>query len=164
MLLSDGHILGVRVTVGIAVVVMLIAWFGLTRTVFGRVVYIIGSNPRAAHVAGLPARLVLGGTYVVCSLLAALGALMLTARTGSGEPNLGGSLMLQSIAAAVIGGASLRGGRGGAGSALLGALFVTMLSNGMDMLRISGYIQLITLGVVVILATALDFLRGQRTP
>jgi ribose transport system permease protein len=161
-LLADDHIFGVRVTFAIAACVMLFAWFGLTRTVFGRAVYIIGSNPRAATVAGLPARLVLGGTYVVCSLLAALGALMLIARTGSGEPNLGGSLMLQSIAAAVIGGASLRGGSGGAGSALLGALFVTMLSNGMDMLRISGYVQLITLGVVVIAATALDFLRGQR--
>jgi ribose transport system permease protein len=161
-LLADGHVVGVRVTVAIAVCVMLLAWFGLTRTVFGRAVYIIGSNPRAASVAGLPARMVLGGTYVVCSLLAALGALMLIARTGSGEPNLGGSLMLQSIAAAVIGGASLRGGSGGVGSALLGALFVTMLSNGMDMLRISGYIQLITLGVVVIGATALDFLRGQQ--
>jgi ribose transport system permease protein len=161
-LLADDHILGVRVTVAIALVVMAIAWFGLTRTVFGRAVYIIGGNPRAASVAGLPARLVLGGTYVACSLLAALGALMLIARTGSGEPNLGGSLMLQSIAAAVIGGASLRGGSGGVSSALLGALFVTMLSNGMDMLRISGYIQLITLGVVVIFATALDFLHGQR--
>jgi ribose transport system permease protein len=161
-LLADSHILGVRVTVAIAIAVMLLAWFGLTRTVFGRAIHIIGSNPRAATVAGLPARLVLGSTYVVCSLLAALGALMLIARTGSGEPNLGGSLMLQSIAAAVIGGASLRGGTGGVGSALLGALFVTMLSNGMDMLRISGYVQLITLGVVVILATALDFLRGQR--
>lgn len=161
-LLSDGHILGVRVTVAIAAMVLLLAWFGLTRTTFGRAVYIIGSNPRAASVAGVPARLVLGGTYVLCSLLAALGALMMIARTGSGEPNLGGSLMLQSIAAAVIGGASLRGGSGGIGSALLGALFVTMLSNGMDMLRISGYVQLITLGVVVIAATALDFLRGQR--
>jgi ribose/xylose/arabinose/galactoside ABC-type transport system permease subunit len=161
-LLADDHILGVRVTVAIAIAVMLLAWFGLTRTVFGRAVYIIGGNPRAASVAGLPARLVLGGTNVACSLLAALGALMLIARTGSGEPNLGGSLMLQSIAAAVIGGASLRGGTGGVGSPLLGALFVTMLSNGMNMLRISGYIQLITLGVVVIFATALDFLRGQR--
>jgi len=70
--------------------------------------------------------------------------------------------MLQSIAAAMIGGASLRGSAGGVSSALLGALFITMLSNGMNMPRISGYVQLITLGVVVIFATALDFLHGQR--
>jgi ribose/xylose/arabinose/galactoside ABC-type transport system permease subunit len=128
--------------------------------VFGRTVYILGSNPRAAMVAGLRARTSLALVYVICSLLAALGALMLTARTGSGEPNLGGSLMLQSIAAAVIGGTSLRGGTGGVGSAVLGALFITMLSNGMGLLRISGYVQMIALGVVVILATALDFRRG----
>jgi len=162
-LLYDGTILGVRVTLLIAAGVLLLAWFALTRTVFGRAVYLIGSNPRAAMVAGLPTRFYLTAAYVICSLLAALGALMLTARTGSGEPNLGGSLMLQSIAAAVIGGTSLRGGSGGVGAAVLGTLFVTMLSNGMDLLRISGYVQMIALGIVVIFATALDFLRDQRT-
>jgi ribose transport system permease protein len=161
-LLYDGTVLGVRVTLLITAAVLLAAWFVLTRTVFGRAIYLIGSTPRAAMVAGLPTRTYLTAAYVVCSLLAALGAMMLTARTGSGEPNLGGSLMLQSIAAAVIGGVSLRGGTGGVGAAILGALFVTMLSNGMDLLRISGYVQTIALGVVVILATALDFLRDQR--
>ncbi len=161
-LLYDGTILDIRVTLLIAVAVAVLAWFGLRRTVFGRSIYIIGSNPRAATVAGLRTRTSLIGAYVICSLLAALGALMLTARTGSGEPNLGGSLMLQSIAATVIGGTSLRGGTGGIASAVLGALFVTMLSNGMDLLRISGYVQMIALGVVVIAATALDFRTGRR--
>lgn len=163
-ILYDGTIFGVRVPPLIAAAVVVLAWLALTHTVFGRTVYILGGNPRAAMVAGLRARSSLALVYVICSLLAALGALALTARTGSGEPNLGGSLMLQSIAAAVIGGTSLRGGIGGVGSAVLGALFVTMLSNGMDLLRISGYVQMIALGVVVILATALDFRRGwQRT-
>jgi ribose transport system permease protein len=161
-LLYDGSVLGARVNLLIAAAVMFLAWFVLTRTVFGRAIYLLGSNPRAALVAGLPTRFYLGAAYVTCSLLAALGALMLTARTGSGEPNLGGSLMLQSIAAAVIGGTSLRGGTGGVAAAVLGTFFVIMLSNGMDLLRISGYVQMIALGVVVILATALDFLRGQR--
>ena len=161
-LLYDGTVLGARVNLLIAAAVLVLAWFVLTRTVFGRAIYLLGSNPRAALVAGLPARFYLAGAYVTCSLLGALGALMLTARTGSGEPNLGGSLMLQSIAAAVIGGTSLRGGTGGVAAAVLGTFFVTMLSNGMNLLRISGYVQMIALGVVVILATALDFLRGQR--
>lgn len=161
-LLYGGTVLGVSVRLLIAACVALLAWFVLTHTVFGRAVYIIGSNPRAAMVAGLRVRTYLTATYVTCSLVAALGGLMLTARTGSGEPNLGGSLMLQSIAAAVIGGISLRGGAGGVGSAVLGALFVTMLSNGMDLLRISGYVQMIALGIMVILATALDFHGGWR--
>lgn len=163
VLLTDGTVLGVRVTLWIAAGVLLFAWFALNRTVFGRAIYLLGSNPRAAMVAGIPVRSYLAGAYVTCSLLTGLGGLMLTARTGSGEPNLGGSLMLQSIAAAVIGGTSLRGGSGGVAAAVLGTFFVTMLSNGMDLLRISGYVQMIALGVAVILATAMDFLRGQRT-
>jgi ribose transport system permease protein len=160
-LLYDGTILGIEVVLWIAAAVLLLAWITLTRTVFGRAIYLIGGNPRAALVAGLPARRFLASAYIICSLLAGLGALMLTARTGSGEPNLGGSLMLQSIAAAVIGGTSLRGGTGGVAAAVLGTFFVTMLSNGMDLLRISGYVQMIALGIVVIFATALDFLRGR---
>ena len=163
-ILYDGKVLGIPEPPLIAAAVLLLAWLALTRTVFGRTVYIAGANPRAAMVAGMRVRSCVGLAYVVCSVLAALGALMLTARTGSGEPNLGGSLMLQSIAAAVIGGTSLRGGIGGVGSGVLGALFVTMLSNGMDLLRISGYMQMITLGVVVIAATALDYrARARRT-
>jgi ribose transport system permease protein len=159
-LLYDGTLLGIRLPLWIAGGVALLAWLLLNRTVPGRALYLIGSNPRAARVAGLPTRAYLAGAYILCSLLAALGALMLTARTGSGEPNLGGSLMLQSIAAAVIGGTSLRGGTGGVVPAIIGALFITMLSNGMDLLRISGYVQEIALGLVVILATALDFWRA----
>jgi ribose transport system permease protein len=159
-ILYDGKVLGIPEPPLIAGAVVLLAWLALTRTVFGRTVYIAGANPRSAMIAGMRVRTCIGLAYVICSLLAALGALMLTARTGSGEPNLGGSLMLQSIAAAVVGGTSLRGGIGGVGSAVLGALFVTMLSNGMNLLRISGYVQMITLGLVVIGATALDY-RGR---
>jgi ribose transport system permease protein len=97
--------------------------------------------------------------YMLSSSLTAVGAMMLTARTGSGEPNLGGSLSLQAIAAAVVGGTSLAGGAGGVGTAVLGALFVTILSNGMNLARIDGYVQMIVLGALVILGVMLDRLR-----
>ena len=87
---------------------------------------------------------------------------MLTARTGSGEPNLGGSLSLQAIAAAVVGGTSLAGGAGGVGTALLGALFVTILSNGMDLAQMNGYVQMIALGAIIIIGVVLDRLRLKR--
>ena len=93
-------------------------------------------------------------------MIAALGALMLTGRTGSGEPNLGGNLTLESIAAAVIGGVSLRGGTGGVSSVVIGALFVTVLSNGMNLTRIDGNVQMIVLGCVIILAVFLDRFRA----
>lgn len=145
-----------------AILVYLALYFLLNHTVFGRSLYLIGNNPRAAYVAGLPSRSFLGLAYLACSLLASFGALMLTARTGSGEPNLGGSLMLESIAAAVIGGVSLQGGIGGVGAVATGTLFVTMLSNSMDLLEVGGYVQQILLGCVIIIAIFLDRLRQTR--
>jgi ribose transport system permease protein len=153
---------GVSIPITIAILIAAALYFLLNYTTFGRSLYIIGNNPRAARVAGLPSRRYLFMAYLACSLLAAFGGLMLTARTGSGEPNLGGSLMLESIAAAVIGGVSLQGGVGGVGAVAFGALFVTMLSNSMDLLEVGGYVQQILLGCVIILAIFLDRLRRTR--
>ncbi|ALN75582.1 ABC transporter permease [Aureimonas sp. AU20] len=155
-LLYRGSVFGVPAAIAIAVLAAVLLHLALTRTVFGRSLYLVGTNPRAAGVAGLPVKRVLALAYLLCSGLAALGALMMTARTGSGEPNLGGSLSLQAIAAAVVGGTSLAGGRGGVGTAVLGALFVTILSNGMNLARIDGYVQMVVLGAIVILGVVLD--------
>ena len=152
----------VSIPITIAIMLGLALYFLLNHTTFGRALYLIGNNPRAARVAGLPSRRYLLLAYIVCSLLAAFGALMLTARTGSGEPNLGGGLMLESIAAAVIGGVSLQGGVGGVGAVVFGALFVTMMSNSMDLLEVGGYVQQILLGCVIIVAIFLDRLRQTR--
>ncbi|MBR0706694.1 ABC transporter permease [Bradyrhizobium liaoningense] len=161
-LFYSGNIFGIPAAIVITLAIGLVLHLMLGRTVFGRSLYIIGTNPRAATVAGLPVKRILIGTYVLCSTLAALGAIMMTARTGSGEPNLGGSLSLQAIAGAVVGGTSLAGGRGGVGTAVLGALFVTILSNGMNLTRIDGYIQMVVLGAIVIIGVLLDRLRLER--
>ncbi len=155
-LLYSGALFGIPAPIVIAIIVGILLHFVLRFTVFGRSLFLIGTNIRAAGVAGVPTRRVLVFAYILSSSLSALGAMMLTARTGSGEPNLGGSLSLQAIAAAVVGGASLAGGAGGVGSALLGALFVTILSNGMDLTRINGYVQMIVLGAIVIVGVMLD--------
>ncbi|MCA6123817.1 ABC transporter permease [Bradyrhizobium sp. WSM 1704] len=158
----SGSVFGVPAAIVITVAVGVVLHLMLSRTVFGRSIYLIGTNPRAAAVAGLPARRILVATYVLCSGLAALGAIMMTARTGSGEPNLGGALSLQAIAGAVVGGTSLAGGRGGVGTAVLGALFITILSNGMNLTRIDGYVQMIVLGAIVIIGVLLDRLRLEQ--
>jgi ribose transport system permease protein len=159
-LLYNGVLIpGISIPLALAILVCLLLYVLLDRTIFGRSLYLIGNNPRAAYLAGLPSRRYLALAYVVCSLLAAFGSLMLTARTGSGEPNLGGSLMLESIAAAVIGGVSLQGGVGGVIPVILGTLFVTMLSNAMDLLEVGGYVQQILLGCVIIGAIFLDRIR-----
>jgi ribose transport system permease protein len=161
-LFYGGSIFGFPATISITLAIGIVLHLTLGRTVFGRSLYIIGTNPRAAAVAGLPVKRILIATYVLCSTLAALGAIMMTARTGSGEPNLGGSLSLQAIAGAVVGGTSLAGGRGGVGTAVLGALFITILSNGMNLTRIDGYIQMVVLGAIVIIGVLLDRLRQER--
>ncbi|WP_166297471.1 ABC transporter permease [Bradyrhizobium sp. 2S1] len=162
-LFYGGSVFGIPAAITITIAVGLVLHLTLVRTVFGRSLYIIGTNPRAAAVAGLPVKRILTLTYVLCSVLAALGAIMMTARTGSGEPNLGGSLSLQAIAGAVVGGTSLAGGRGGVGTAVLGALFVTILSNGMNLTRIDGYVQMVVLGAIVIIGVLLDRLRQERS-
>jgi ribose transport system permease protein len=150
------HIFGMPMPIIYALCVGVGIHILLQQTVLGRSFYVLGSNPRAAVLAGWPRRRLLALAYVVAGLLTALGGLMLTARTGSGEPNLGGGMSLETIAAAVIGGVSLSGGRGGLGSAIIGSLFVTILSNGMNLATIDGYTQMLVMGVIIILAVALD--------
>lgn len=159
-LVYRGEVLGLPAPVLLAAALLAGLYLVMNHTVFGRSLYLIGANPVAAAVAGLPSRRYVMYAYISCSAIAAMGALMLTGRTGSGEPNLGGNLTLESIAAAVIGGVSLRGGTGGVPSVIIGALFVTVLSNGMNLTRIDGNVQMIVLGCVIILAVFLDRFRA----
>lgn len=160
--LYSGTWLGLSTPVWIAIVLCLILHLLLVRTTFGRSLYLIGSNPQAAGVAGIPVARYVFLTYMLASIVVAVGALMLTGRTGSGEPNLGGSLLLPSIAAAVVGGMSLQGGTGGVGNAIMGAMFISILSNGMNLIEINGYLQDIILGTVILSALYLDRFRTFR--
>ncbi|MFB2551853.1 ABC transporter permease [Ensifer soli] len=152
---SQGAVLGLPVPTLAALLVFAAIAFVLVMTGFGRSLYIIGANPRAATAAGIRSVPVLTAAYTLCGLLTGIGAMMLTARTGSGEPNLGGNLTLESIAAAVVGGVRLSGGEGGVGAAILGALFVTVLSNGMNLVQIDGYLQQICLGAIIVVSLLL---------
>jgi ribose transport system permease protein len=155
--------LGLPAPVAIALILLLISDVVLRHLRLGRSLLLIGSNPQAAHVAGLPVKRTLLVAYMTCGVIAAFGGLLLTARTGSGEPNLGGNLMLESIAAAVMGGASLRGGKGNVASPLLGALLITVLSNGMNLTRVDGYVQQVILGAVIVATVCVNsYKKGER--
>ncbi len=151
--------LGLPASVATCLIILGIVHIILSRTVFGRSLYLIGASPRAVHVAGLPSHRYNALAYVACACLTSIGALLLTARTASGEPNAGGDFMLKSIAAAVIGGVSLRGGEGRVIHCVFGGLFITVLSIGMNFVRVDGYIQQIILGIVVIAAVYFDQFR-----
>ena len=97
--------------------------------------------------------------YVASALLASVAGLLLTARVESGEANLGGTIALQSIAACVIGGVSLRGGIGRVEGVVLGAFFIVLMQNGMNLMQIGSYMQMVLLGVLLILAVIVDQVR-----
>jgi len=147
-----GKILGINITIILCLFVCISIHFILTKTTLGRSFYLIGDNPKSAHVAGISVKLHTMMAYIICSLLASIVAVLMISRTGTGEPNLGGGLMMKSIMAAIIGGVSFRGGKGNVWNCVIGALFVTILSNGMNLNRFSGYIQEITLGFITIAA------------
>ncbi|MEJ8571414.1 ABC transporter permease [Microbaculum marinum] len=154
---------GLPATVYVAVALIAIVWFIQQRTRLGRYIYAIGGNLQAATVSGVPATGYLVLTYVMCSVLASITGILMTARLGSGQATMGGNvMMLQSIAAAVIAGVSLRGGIGRVELVALGALFLSILTNAMNLLRIDSKMQLVVLGIIVVAAVALDELGKRR--
>jgi ribose transport system permease protein len=157
---SEGSIIGIPSPIFVMMAGFVTLFAILRFTVFGRSLYLIGGNPRAARAAGIRIKSILVADYGLCGVLAAIGALLLTARTGSGEPNLGGNLTLESIAAAVVGGVRLAGGDGGVTAAVMGALFITVLSNVLNFVQIDGYLQQVLLGLIIVISLILG--REQR--
>lgn len=131
----------------------------LRRTRFGRSVYAVGSNSRAAALSGLPVRRNLVLVYAMSGVLSAVGGILLTAYVNSALPTAGANYELDSIAAVVIGGGSLFGGQGAVWSSMLGVLLIGVLGNGTDLLGVSSYSQTVILGAVVIGAVFIDSFR-----
>jgi D-xylose transport system permease protein len=136
--------------------------FTLTYTVFGRSVYAIGSNERAAYFAGVRIRPVILFTYSIMGLLAGLSGFLLTCRLNGAEPGAGQLFELDAIAAVVIGGTSLKGGSGSVAGSLVGALTIASLNNGMDILGVSSFYQMVFKGLIIILAVSLDQSQRKR--
>lgn len=134
----------------------------LRRTVFGRNVYAVGGNPEAAHLAGINTGRVLMGVYTISGLLAALGGVMSASRLYSANGQLGTGYELDAIAAAVLGGTSFTGGVGSVLGTLYGALIIAVLNNGLTLLGVSYFWQLVAKGAVIVLAVAMDRMRRRR--
>jgi ribose/xylose/arabinose/galactoside ABC-type transport system permease subunit len=150
------RVLGLPVPVIIMFVVFAAGWVLLTRTVFGRYIYALGGNPRAAFHAGVNTKLFTFLPYVLNGLLVGLAGLVLASRLGAGVPNAGLQYELDVIAATVVGGTSLTGGRGSVIGTLWGAVFIGVLNNGLNLAGVDPYMQRIALGVVLLLAVLAD--------
>jgi ribose transport system permease protein len=140
----------------IALIVLLISYLTLRYTRFGRHVYAVGGNQEAARLSGIKVDRVKVKAYVFCSFCAAIGSILLTSRVASGQPTLGTALPLESVAAVVLGGVSLFGGRGSVIGVAFGVAFVSILSNGLNLLDVSSYTQMMVIGGALIIAVALD--------
>lgn len=157
--LGVGYIGPFSTLVIMAAIVFFIAYIILAKTTFGRYIYAIGGNPEAARLSGIKVFWVRVSAYVICGLVTGLGAIMLTSRVNTGQPNLGEGIALQAIAAVVIGGVSLFGGIGKVSGVLLGVLVISLLSNALNLLNVSSYIQLMAIGCVIVAAVVVDKLR-----
>ena len=131
-----------------------------TRMVWGRWIYSVGGNPEAARRMGIPVGGVLISVYVLSGLMAGVAALLTAGRTNAGAPTFGALAELDAIAAVIIGGASFLGGRGHVGNAIVGALIIGVIRNGMNLLNVDSFFQPMVIGVVIVLAVEADVVRN----
>jgi ribose transport system permease protein len=154
--LGREKILGLPVPVITMLIVFAIGWFVLTQTRFGRYVYAIGGNSEASFLAGINVKSVTTWVYVLNGFLVGLAGVTLASRLGAGLANAGMQYELDVIAAVVVGGTSLMGGKGSVISTLFGAIFIGVLNNGLNLAGIDPYLQKIALGLVILLAVLID--------
>lgn len=160
--LGNASIGPIPVLVIIAFSVVIIAWFILRRTVLGNWIYAVGGNPTAARLTGIPVKFVLIFAYSVCGLMAALGGVLQSSRLYSANGKLGEAYELDAIAAVILGGTSFVGGHGSVIGTLFGALIIAVLNNGLTILQVSYFWQLVIKGLVIIIAVLIDRLRGRK--
>ncbi|EEZ4380507.1 MULTISPECIES: ABC transporter permease [Escherichia] len=141
------------------VIVALVAAYILKKTVIGRYVYAVGSNEVAAHLSGIKVQRVKIFVYAFCGLLTGIAGVILASRLNSGQPTVGVGYELEAIAAVVIGGTSLMGGIGTIGGTIIGAFIMSVLKNGLNLMGVSQFWQMVAMGVVVVAAVYLDTLR-----
>ncbi|HTJ91958.1 MAG TPA: ABC transporter permease [Pararobbsia sp.] len=160
--LGNGTLLGIPVPIWVLAVLLLLNHFVLSRTVFGRKAYLAGGNREAALYSGINVRKLRIMIFMVSGLLASIGGVLLTSRLYSAQPNAGLGYELDAIAAAVLGGTSLSGGYGTIVGTLIGALIIGVINNGMNLLSVPYFYQLIVKGIVILVAVCIDIQAKKR--
>ncbi len=159
--IGGGDILSLPFPIIVFLLTVIAAWLVLSQTRLGRYTYAIGGNEETVKLSGINADFYKTIAYVISGITAAMSALILTSRLNSAQPVAGQGYELDVIAAVVIGGTSLSGGRGSVWGTLVGALLIGVINNGMNLLGISPYFQLLVKGLIIIGAVLLDRLRQE---
>lgn len=160
--IGNAKLLGLPIPLFFVIVTFLVVGIMMHKTVFGRQVYAIGGNERVARLQGIPVDRQKVKIYALSGFLAALAAVVMTGRLAATPPSVAQAIELQAIAAVIIGGVSFVGGRGIVLTALIGALIMAMITNGLNILGISSFYQQVLIGIVIIVAVWLDNLKSSN--
>ncbi len=154
--LTNGNLYGVPNPVVAVAILAILAWVILNKTPLGEYFMAVGGNPEAARIAGVPVTMTKLAAYMISGLMAAVAAIILIGRLGAAEPTLGTLWELDAIAAAAIGGVSLMGGRGSIPGTLIGCIILGTLRNGLTLMNVQAFYQLLATGIIIIVAMLVD--------
>lgn len=154
--LGQGYIVGIPFPVIIMFIVFIVLYVLLHKTAFGKSVYAIGGNEKAAYISGVKINKVKIIIYSISGIMASISGLIITSRLSSAQPTAGASYEMDAIAAVVLGGTSLSGGKGRILGTLIGALIIGVLNNGLNIIGVSAFWQQVVKGVVILIAVLID--------
>lgn len=154
--LGQGYIVGIPFPVILMFLVFVILAILLHKTAFGKAVYALGGNEKAAYISGIKLNKVKIIIYTISGMMASLSGLIITSRLSSAQPTAGASYEMDAIAAVVLGGTSLSGGKGRIWGTLIGALIIGVLNNGLNIIGVSAFWQQVVKGIVILIAVLLD--------
>ncbi|HHT7538206.1 TPA: ABC transporter permease [Raoultella planticola] len=154
--LINSEVFGIPTPIVIVAVIALVLWTVMNKTPLGEYILAVGGNEEAARVAGVPVKRTKVTVFVISGTLASLASLILIGRLGAAEPTIGNLWELDAIAAAAIGGASLMGGKGSVVGTIIGAIILGALRNGLTLLNIQAFYQLLATGLIIIIAMLID--------
>lgn len=160
--IGQGYVAGIPVPVIIMLIVMFLGAFVLKKTYIGRYLYAVGSNEEGARLSGIKIKVVKTVSYLICALLSGIAGLILMGRVASGQPAGGEGMEMDVITACVVGGIGLNGGVGNMKGVFLGVLIIGTLTNGLGVLGVGAFYQLIFKGIVLLAAVGVDCIRREK--
>ncbi|OBW92163.1 ribose ABC transporter permease [Gallibacterium genomosp. 3] len=161
--LGTGYLFGIPFPIWLMAIIFIVAWYLLKHTPIGRYIYALGGNESATRLSGINVDKVKIFVYAVSGFLATVAGLIVTSRLSSAQPTAGVSYELDAIAAVVVGGTSLMGGKGRIAGTLIGALIIGFLNNALNLLDISSYYQMIAKSIVILLAVLTDHFCSRKS-
>ena len=158
--IGQGSFLHIPIIILISIVSILILDFILSRTIFGRHIYAIGTNQIASYISGIPVRKTLIKVFIISGIYSSITSILLTARLESGASGLGSNMFLDIIACIILGGTSIAGGSGSIGGTVLGVLFLTLMNNSLNLLGVSWFVINVVKGLIILTVAMSDIIRN----